>query len=146
VFPDARYYMTHRDVSKVIPSVCDLYYEFMQASSDDVDKGYLGASNTEWCLLGMKRMTEFRDAGNDHRFFDVQFAEFQKDPLEAIARLYSFLGEELTPTARARMLTWRENTPRDKHGEHTYDAADFKIDVAQLREKFRFYSERFAAA
>ena len=143
VFPDARYYMTHRDVSKVIPSVCDLYYEFMQATSDHVDKAYLGASNTEWCLLGMKRMIEFRDAGNDHRFYDVQFARFQKDPLEAIAGLYDFLGEEFTPTARARMLAWRENSPRDKHGEHTYDAADFKIDVAQLREKFRFYSGRF---
>jgi hypothetical protein len=146
VFPDARYYMTHRDVGKVIPSVADLYYEFMQASSDDVDKGYLGASNTEWCLLGMKRMIEFRDAGNNHRFFDVQFTAFQKDPLTAIAGLYDFLGEELTAQARARMLAWRESTPRDKHGEHTYDAADFKIDLKQVREKFRFYSERFNVA
>jgi Sulfotransferase family len=143
VFPDARYYMTHRDVGKVIPSVADLYYEFMQASSDAVDKGYLGASNTEWCLLGMKRLIEFRDAGNEHRFFDIQFTAFQKDPLTEIAGLYDFLGEELTPTARARMLAWRENMPRDKHGDHTYDAADFKIDLKQLRERFRFYSDRF---
>jgi hypothetical protein len=143
VFPDARYYMTHRDVGNVIPSVADLYYEFMRASSNDVDKGYLGASNTEWCLLGMQRMIEFRDAGNDHRFFDVQFTAFQKDPLTAIAGLYEFLGEELTAQTRARMLAWRESTPRDKHGDHTYDAADFNIDPKQLREKFRFYSERF---
>jgi Sulfotransferase family len=143
VFPDARYYMTHRDVGKVIPSVADLYYEFMQASSDGVDKGYLGASNTDWCLLGMKRLIEFRDAGNDHRFFDIQFTAFQKDPLTEIAGLYRFLGEELTQTARARMLAWRENMPRDKHGDHTYDAADFKIDLQRLREKFRFYSDRF---
>jgi hypothetical protein len=143
VFPDARYYMTHRDVSKVIPSVCDLYFEFQRASSDDVDKGYLGATNTEWCLIGMQRMSAFRDAGNDHRFFDIQFTDFQKEPLKTIAGLYDFLGEELTPTARAGMLAWRENMPRDKHGEHTYDAADFKIDLQQLREKFRFYSKRF---
>lgn len=146
VFPDARYYMTHRDVSKVIPSVCDLYFEFMRASSDHVDKGYLGASNSEWCLLGMKRMIEFRESGNDHRFHDIQFSAFQKDPLTTIAGLYDFLGEDLTPTARARMLAWRESMPRDKHGEHTYDAADFKIDTTQLREKFRFYSERFNVA
>jgi hypothetical protein len=146
VFPDARYYMTHRDVTKVIPSVADLYFEFMRASSDDVDKAYLGASNTEWCLLGMKRLIEFRDAGNEHRFFDIQFTTFQKEPLTAIAGLYGFLGEELSVETRARMLAWRENTPRDKHGDHTYDAADFKIDVKQLREKFRFYTQRFNIA
>jgi hypothetical protein len=146
VFPDARYYMTHRDVGKVIPSVCDLYLEFMQASCDAVDKGYLGTSNTEWCLLGMQRMIAFRAAGNEHRFCDIQFSAFQKDPLSAIAGLYEFLGEELTPAVRARMLAWREDMPRDKHGDHTYDAADFKIDLRQLREKFRFYSERFNVA
>jgi hypothetical protein len=143
VFPDARYYMTHRDVSKVIPSAADLHYELIQGSSDDVDKGYLGAMITGWCELGMQRMIEFRDAGNDHRFFDIHFAAFQKDPIAAIARLYEFLGEEFTPEARARMQAWRNNTPRDKHGEHTYEAADFKIDLKSLREKFRFYSERF---
>jgi Sulfotransferase family len=146
VFPDARYYMTHRDVGKVIPSVADLYFEFMQASSNEVDKAYLGASNAEWCLLGMRRMIEFRAAGNEHRFFDVQFTDFQRDPLGAIDGLYQFLGEELTAAARTRMLAWRDSTPRDKHGEHTYDPADFGIDLAELREKFRFYSERFNVA
>ena len=143
VFPDARYYMTHRDVSKVIPSAADLHYELIQGSSDDVDKGYLGAMITEWCQLGMRRLIEFRDAGNDHRFFDVHFAAFQKDPIAAIAGLYGFLGEEFSPEARARMQAWRNDTPRDKHGDHTYDAADFKIDPNKLREQFRFYSERF---
>jgi Sulfotransferase family len=143
VFPDARYYMTHRDVGKVIPSVADLYYELMRASSDEVDKAYLGAMNTDWCRLGMQRLIEFRDAGNDSRFFDIHFAAFQKDPLAAIAQLYAFLGEEFSAEARARMQAWRDNTPRDKHGEHTYDAADFKIDLQRLRGQFRFYSERF---
>jgi len=146
VFPDARYYMTHRDVSKVIPSAADLHYELIQGSSDDVDKGYLGAMITEWCQLGMRRMIEFRNAGNDHRFFDIHFAAFQKDPIAAIAQLYAFLGEEFTPEARARMQAWRNNTPRDKHGEHTYEAADFKIDLKSLREQFRFYSERFGVS
>jgi hypothetical protein len=55
VFPDARYWMTHRDIGKVIPSVADLYHELIKASSDDVDKAYLGELNSHWCELGMRR-------------------------------------------------------------------------------------------
>lgn len=146
VFPDARYYMTHRDIGMVIPSGADLYFELMQASSDDIDKVAIGATNIEWCELGMRRVIAFRDAGNDRRFFDIHFAPLQKDPFTVIAGLYDFLGEEFTVETRARMEAWRRNTPRDKHGEHSYDAADFGIDLKQLRERFRFYSDRFDVA
>lgn len=143
VFPDACYWMTHRDIGKVIPSVADLYYELMQASSERIDRAYLGELNSEWCELGMRKLIAFRDAGHEHRFFDIHFASFQKDPLPIIAQLYAFLGETFTPEARARMEAWRRDTPRDQHGEHHYDAADFGIDINRLRERFGFYSERF---
>ncbi len=143
VFPDARYCMTHRDVANVIPSVADLYYEMHKPNTDNPDKLWLGAINEEFGMLGMTRMIDFRDAGNEHRFFDIHFAPFQKDPFPTLAKLYDFLGEEFTPEAEARMRAWRENTPRDKHGRHEYDGADYGLSTADLREKFRFYSERY---
>jgi hypothetical protein len=146
VFPDARYCMTHRDIGAVLPSVADVYYELSQAYSDDVDKVFLARQNAEWTELGLRRLIAFRDAGADHRFFDIHFAPFQKDPFLSLERLYAFLGEELTPEARARMAAWRENMPREKHGAHTYDLAEFDIDLKALRERFRFYSDRFDVA
>jgi hypothetical protein len=143
VFPDARFWMTHRDVANVIPSVADLYFELRSAASERVDKAELGALATHFCELGMRRMIAFRDAGNDHRFFDIHFQDFQKDPYPVLADLYAFLGEELTAETRARMDAWRRATPRDKHGGHSYNPADFGIDAAELRERFRFYSDRF---
>jgi Sulfotransferase family len=143
VFPDARFWMTHRDVASVIPSVADLYYELTKAFSDAVDKMYLGRITADFCELGMRRMMAFRDAGNAHRFVDIYFAPFQKDPFPYIAQIYDFLGEEFTPQARARMEAWRRETPRDKHGGHGYDPADFGLDSAQLRDRFAFYAERF---
>jgi len=145
VFPDARFWMTHRDIASVIPSVADLYCELSQAYSDTVDKHWLGEMTTDFCDLGMRRMIAFRDAGNDHRFFDVYFAPFMKDPYPILGQLYDFLGEELTPDALARMQAWRQNTPRDKHGGHSYEPAEFGIDIAQLRDRFRFYSDRYKA-
>ncbi|HET8882212.1 MAG TPA: sulfotransferase [Solimonas sp.] len=146
VFPDARYWMTHRDIGKVLPSVADLYYELMRASSDDVDKHYLGALNSDWCERGMRKVIAFRDAGHEHRFFDIHFAPLQADPFPIIERLYDFLGEDFTPQTRTRMATWRRDTPRDRHGEHRCDAADFGLESARLSERFRFYTERFGVA
>ena len=143
VFPDARFWMTHRDVTSVLPSVCDLYFELSQAYSDHVDKLYLGRQNAEWTELGLRRLIAFRDAGQDHRFFDVYFGPFQRDPFPTLEKLYAFLGEELTDETRARMRAWRESTPRDKDGAHRYDPADFGIDLEALQKRFRFYSERF---
>lgn len=143
VFPDARYCMTHRDVGSVIPSVADLYFEMGRITTDAPDKAWMGAVNVESCELGMRRMIAFRDAGHDHRFFDIHFAPFQQDPFPTMAALYDFLGEEFTPQAHANMAAWRTSTPRDKHGAHEYDPADFGLDGAELRARFRFYSDRF---
>lgn len=118
VFPDARYWMTHRDIGSVIPSVCDVYNELSKAYSDEVDKPYLAQQNIAWTELGLQRVMAFRDAGADHRFFDIHFAPFQKDPFPALEQLYAFLGEELTSETRTRMQAWRESMPREKHGSH----------------------------
>jgi Sulfotransferase family len=143
VFPDARFWMTHRDVAGVIPSVADLYYELTKAFSDSVDKAWLGRMTTDFCELGMRRMMAFRAAGNEHRFVDIYFTPFQQDPFPSIAQLYEFLGEELTPQARLRMEAWRRETPRDKHGGHGVDPVEFGLDPKQLRARFAFYSDRF---
>jgi hypothetical protein len=146
VFPDARYWMTHRDIASVIPSVADLYYELTKGLSDEADPAYLARLNADSWETGLRRLIAFRDAGREDRFFDIHFAPFQKDPFPKLAELYDFLGEPFTDEARRRMEAWRRDTPRDKHGTHTYDAAAFGVDIPALRERFRFYSDRFGVA
>jgi Sulfotransferase family len=143
VFPDARYVMTHRDVADVIPSVADLYFELSRNNTDRPDKPWMGAVMRECCALGLQRMIAFRDAGNEHRFFDIHFAAFQKDPFPSLEGLYKFLGEELTQDTRERVTRWRAEQPRDKHGLHEYDPAEFGLDRDELRKYYKFYSGRY---
>ena len=146
VFPDARYWMTHRDIASVVPSVCDVYLELSKAYSDDVDKRFLGQQNAAWTELGLQRVIAFRDKqGQNDRFFDIHFAPFQQDPFPALEALYGFLGEELTAETRARMAAWRISMPRETNVART-DPSEFGIDIAALRERFRFYSNRFDVA
>jgi hypothetical protein len=144
VFPDARFVMTHRDVAEVIPSVADLYFELHRAFSDDVDTLAIGAHTAGFCELGMRRMIAFRDKGHDDRFFDIHFGPFQADPMREVERLYGWLGEELTPEARAGMQAWREEKPREAQAYQRSDMATFGFDRDRLHERFRFYADRFA--
>jgi Sulfotransferase family len=144
VFPDARYVMMHRDVADVIPSVADLYFELSRNNTDKPDKHWMGAVMRESCALGMQRMIDFRSAGNEHRFFDVHFAPFQADPFPLLEQLYGWLGEDFGDETKARMARWRSDQPRGKHGTHTYQPSDYALDRAELRDFYRFYSDRFA--
>ncbi len=146
VFPDAKFWMTHRAVTSVIPSVADLYFELTRASSEHVDKPGLGELTADFCEIGMRRMIAFRDAGNEDRFFDIHFAPFQADPYPALQELYDFLGEEFTDETRERMAKWRAENSRDKHGGHKYDPAEFGLDLDELGRRFAFYHERFSVA
>ena len=90
-------------------------------------------------------MIAFRDeGGQDHRFFDIHFKPFQADPFPILQQLYAFLGEELTPEARARMEEWRRTVPREKYERS--DPAEFGLDLDAVRARFRFYTDRFNVA
>jgi hypothetical protein len=145
VFPDARFWMTHRDVAQVIPSVCNVYEELTQAFTAKVDRPWIAETNIEWTDLGMRRVMAFRDLdGQDDRFFDVQFEDFQSDPMPSIEKLYAFLAEELTADARRAMENWWRQDARKAGERPTYSLEGFGLDFEALDERFREYSRRFA--
>jgi hypothetical protein len=145
VFPGARFVQTHRDVSKVLPSVCDLYFTMLQAGNPDLDPGYVGELNMEQWGMALDRSLAFRsDPARDARFHDIGFTDFQADPIQAISGLYDWLGDELRPEVVERMRAWREGNPKDKYGKHEYDGATFGITDEALEARFGTYRERFA--
>jgi hypothetical protein len=143
VFPEARFVMTHRAVSKVLPSVADLYYTMLQGGNQAIDPLEVGELNVRQWGLAMDRLLAFRDCGREDRFFDIGFSAFQADPIAEIRQLYRWLDRPLTHETVERMRSWREDNPRDKHGVHTYEAANFGLDDATLANRFAAYGERF---
>jgi len=146
VFPDARFVQTHRDVSKVLPSVSDLYFTMLQGGNAGVDPLYVGELNMYQWGVALDRMLEFReDPARDAMFFDIGFSAFQSDPIAEIRKLYDWLGDELRQDTIERMLAWRADNPADKHGRHEYSAAQFGITDDLLAGRFGAYRKRFAA-
>ena len=143
VYPDARFVMTHRDVGKVLPSVCALFEAFSNVLTEHPDLMAIGTHNCELWRYSLQRLIEFRDSGNESRFFDISFAAVQRDPINAVAQLYAQLGDDLSGDARRRMQDWWLESSKERSGPHTYKAETFGLHPADIREQFAFYYERF---
>jgi hypothetical protein len=143
VYPDAKFVMTHRDVGKVLPSVCAVFEALSTILTTDPDPVAIGTHNSELWRHSLQRLIAFRDSGNEGRFFDVSFGEVQRDPLIAVAKLYGELGDDLGVDARRRMQDWWLESSKERSGPHTYKAEAYGLDPARIREQFAFYYERF---
>lgn len=143
VYPDAQFVMTHRDVARVLPSVCALYDHLSRILTDHPDPGAIGTQNLELWRVSLERLIEFRDSGNEHRFYDLAFEDVQRDPIGAVTELYANLGDELTDEARDRMQAWWDDSSKDRSGPHRYDATTYGLDHATIQEQFAFYYDRY---
>ena len=66
------------------------------------------------------------------------------DDLGTVEEIYAMAGVDMTVTAGAELAAYMDENPRGRHGRIVYDlAADFGLDRAELRERFRFYTDRF---
>jgi hypothetical protein len=140
VFPDARFVMTHRDPTDVMVSVVDVYQEVGTQFSRDLDLPYLGRLNVDQWVIGMERLLAFRAAGNDDRFFDIDFRTMQADPIGEVVRLYEWLGEPVTPAFEAGMARWwAEHAEHREENVHP-DPATFGLDLDEVRSRFATYT------
>ena len=143
VYPDARFVMTHRDVGKVLPSVCALYYTLSSVLTERPDPVAIGAGNRDVWRTALERLIDFRDRGNERRFFDLSFEAVQRDPIGQVAELYAQLGDELSDEACQRIRDWWAESSKDRSGPSSYPPETFGLDPAAIAEQFAFYYRRF---
>ena len=143
VYPDARFVQTHRDPSKVIPSICSLVAGWRAMAEEGFDRMHLGRWQLE---LWSKRLIdgiEVRREHDDDRFFDLHFDDVQGNPVGAVRRIYDHFGIEMNEEGERRMRAWRDENPPGKYGHHRYLAADYGLDDRQMREAFAPYLEHY---
>jgi hypothetical protein len=143
VYPDARFVMTHRDVGKVLPSVCALYSTLIGVLTERLDPVAVGAHNRDLWRTALERLIAFRDRGNEDRFVDLSFEAVQRDPIGQVAELYEQLGDELTDEARRRMEAWWAESSKERSGPGTYSPDEFGLDARTMATDFAFYYNRF---
>lgn len=143
VFPDARFVMTHRDPADVLVSVADVYEVVQSMFGDEVDRPYLGKLNVDQWSLAMKRAIAFRDAGNDERFYDLDFRDMQRAPIGSVARLYDWLGEPVSDEFEAGMRAWLKQHSESREENIHPDPAAYGLDREEIAAEFADYSSRW---
>jgi hypothetical protein len=143
VYPDARLIWTHRDPYTVTGSFCSLI--------SVAHRGYIGRVDVEWIAENCpwqaaqhaNRVMDARDTLGEDRVIDVHYADLVRDPIAAMRKLYSALGDEFTEAAERGMRRWLADNPQNKFGRHEYKLAQFGLSQESLAPLFERYLARY---
>ena len=142
-YPDARIVWTHRDPTRVIPSVASLNTSFHRTWSSAADPVAIGRHWAEKLLFAVERGMAHDDTADRGWCHHLQYEDLMRDPVEAVRGIYASFGEALSPLHERRITLWIRNRPQDTYGRHRYDMADFGFTTDGLDEMFKTYRERF---
>ena len=143
-YPDARIVWTHRDPAAIVPSTASLNLSLQRMNARRSEPPAVGAAWRDKLHLAVSRGLDF-DARQGGKAWcaHLQYADLVADPIAAVRKLYAHFEAEVSPLHARRMEVWLRDRPRDVHGRHHYDAADFGLTREDLHERFAAYRERF---
>ena len=136
-FTTCRIVMTHRSPVRAVPSYASMVSSIRGQYSDDVDRVAIGRYWRDRFGTTLRDFTAVR-ARRPDRFVDVAFEAVVADPVGEAARVMTALG---LPADRTAFAAYLERNRAQRHGTHTYTAADFGLSEAELQRDFAFYEE-----
>jgi len=115
------------------------YADIIGSFTDDIDRPYIGRLNVEHWSLGMDRALQFREAGAEERFYDIDFRAMQADPVGEVKGLYAWLHEPVSDEFADRMQSWWTHAAAEREPSSHADPAEFGIDLDAVRPRFGRY-------
>jgi len=142
-FPDATFVVTHRDPVSICASLATMISYTARLRCTRIDPGMIGHYWAERLETMLRSCVRDRDVLPTDQSIDVRFNEFMADDVAMVERIYALADQPFTPEVRAAMDAFMVEHPRGVHGGLRYDLGQFGLDHGQLRETFRFYTDRF---
>jgi hypothetical protein len=142
-YPDACVVQTHRDPTRVVPSLCSLVAGWRAIYEYDPDRRAIAEWQIDIWASGMEHAMEVRRERGSEQFFDLDFGEVLRDPVAAVKRIYEYFGLELTEEAEQRLRSYRAENPPGRHGEHSYAIEDFGLTDRDVLDRYAAYIEHF---
>jgi hypothetical protein len=80
------------------------------------------------------------------RILDISYLELRRDPIGTVRCVYEYFGWPFSAPAENRMRDVLARQPRDLHGFHRYEPAQFGLRPQHEYEFFSNYCERFSVS
>jgi len=145
VYPDATVVMTHRDPLAILQSVLTMR-GLSVLNQQKVPN--VRAHVTYWVDRIEHMLRAYMRDMNvvpENRRIDLLFQDVMADDIGTAQRVLETAGLPSTPDSVQDMREYMKRHPRGRDGRVIYDlSGDFNLDVHELRERFRFYTDRFA--
>jgi hypothetical protein len=138
VFPDARVIWTHRDPYAATASVLSLIGHAQPTMNTGADAAYMARHYPLQMAAHLSRTLEF-SRERPEAVYNVYYDEMMRDPLGEMEQIYAWLGEALSPAARAGMQAWLEANPQGRFGRHDYSLDQWGLTRQGLAPYFADY-------
>ena len=133
VYPDARLVVTHRDPVESIASYCSLLAVTWGMISEKVDLDDIARYALDMAATSEGLAEPVLRKMPRSQVYHVHFNEFARNPHDTAVAIYRHFDYPYDTGLRARMRAWSAENPRDRHGTHKYDLADFGLTPQSVR-------------
>jgi hypothetical protein len=145
VFPDARVIQTHRDPAKAIPSLVSLLMNLHpimeEGRVEQRAENMLAREVAKWS--NAVRKAEAVRERHPGKVLDVVHADFHREPMAVLERIYAFVGMDIPGDVRAGLAQRIEEKPELARGVHRYDIRDYGMTEDEARAPFGDYVQRY---
>lgn len=145
VYPDAKVIQTHRDPAKAIPSLVSLLMQThsrMEQDRQDQRAEIMMRRETAKWANALRKADAVRSK-HPGQVLDVVHAEFRRDPMGVLERIYEFIGWDIPDDTRQGFAARISDKPELQFGAHRYAIADFGMSEDAVRDAFGDYVQRF---
>lgn len=146
VYPDARLVWAHRDPYAALGSFCSIISLSHRAFTQGVTPQWVGENCLWQAQQHADRIMDFRERFGQDRIIDVHYAELTDNPLGAMRKLYTALGDEFDGAAEQGMSAWLADNPQNKFGKHEYKLDQFGLSPAAAAPAFERYLASYDVA
>jgi hypothetical protein len=145
VFPDAKVIQTHRDPAKAIPSLVSLLMNLHpimeEGRVEQRAENMLAREVAKWS--NAVRKAEAVRERHPGKVLDVVHADFHREPMAVLERIYAFVGMDIPGDVRAGLAQRIEEKPELARGVHRYDIRDYGMTEDEARAPFGDYIQRY---
>lgn len=140
-FPDARFIWTHRNPFKALASLGTTISSGHMGSLVEIDRQHIHDVYPKQIAEHANRPLRARPGLPEDKIIDVYCADFLRDPVAGMHRIYAWLGEELSEDVEQTMRTWVEEDNERQSARPKYGLEDF----GWTREEVAPYFEEYLA-